>query len=188
MENKNISNLREQIKTNMGTAFIEKLEQPSSEPFQWQIGSVIFTVFVFANLIMWLAELYAADSYIKFWMLFIASVSGYCVYMISLLVGSFLSYRLRRIVGQHFSQEEQSLIYYNLLEAVEQNGIEFPYSSNCILSEDEKKIRGFIFIVGQPLIDPQDCKDPKAAKVFEIKQKILELHQVCLNQNKCLEK
>lgn len=185
MEQKNISTLREQIKTNMGTAFIEKLEQPSNEPFRWNIGSVIFTVLVFANLIMWLAELYAADSYIKFWMLFIASASGYCVYMISLLVGSFLSYRLRRIVGQHFSQEEQSLIYYNLLEAVEKNGVAFPYSSHCVLNDDNNKVRGFVFIVGQPLMDQQNCQDPNFAKVLDIQQKILDLHRVQEINNKC---
>jgi len=184
--NKTFTELKKEVVTSLSPEIIERINsQTSEEPFKWNINSAFIFTIIFSQLLTWFSEFYTTGQYTKLWIFILAVGAGYCVYMLGIVLGSCLSFKLRMQIGKNLTPVEQILAANSLLESSRQEGVSnFAYSSHHFL---ENKTRGFVFVVSSSEQD-DPTKERKSEKekllVKKIRDNLIELHSLTEDKEK----
>jgi len=153
------------------------MKQLRSQNFIWNLQSALITIWLISSVVLLINEAWQSGDYTSVYLWLIALCVGYCVYMLSLVVGEVISYRLIRLSGDELSTNEKAMMCANLLNSVPEHSCLESYK---ILEDKDKSSRGVVIVLPTKEIDVASLQDTKQQ---EIVYKIKELLQA-LNDKK----
>ena len=183
-QNKPLFEIKKNVISSLSPKTLERINnETSDEPFKWNINSALMFTVIFSQLLTWSYEFYTTGDYTKLWIFLLAMGSGYCVYMLSIVIGGYLFFKLRLVTGGNLTSQEQMLAANSLLQSSKQDSKGFSYSSHHI--KGEKDSTGFVFVVSSDDIK-QEAQNADNQKELMLAKKVrnilIELHTSASNR------
>lgn len=111
--------------------------------FTWDLKAALLTIWFVSTIISILSEAWYSASYTSFYLWVISLAVGYCVYMLSLLLGDAISCRIHHHFGENLSRTDKMLISNNLIKSINAPAW---YESYRIYNANDETIKGIVIV------------------------------------------
>lgn len=161
----------------------EDNKYPVIHNFVWNWQSACLTMWIISSMVLLIGGAWEDGDYTSLYLWLIALALGYCIYMLSLVAGEFLSYQLRILFAKNLSDKEKGLACINLLDAVAQKASCESYRING---------KGYVVIVAESALTTPPSSESEHKVVQQVQELIRTLNEhqqkKCDNQDKLISK